>query len=78
MPRLLAQNDVVSLLRKEIKQAGGQSAWSRKTGIHRSSVNRVLRGILHPTKEMINTLNLRIVYVRRAAAHDVGTKRKFR
>ena len=44
MPRHLDQNDVVSLLRKEIKLAGGQSAWSRKTGIHRSTVNRVLGG----------------------------------
>jgi hypothetical protein len=67
MPRHLDQNDVVSLLRKEIKLAGGQSAWSRKTGIHRSTVNHVLRGLLHPTKEMINTLKLRIVYVRCAA-----------
>jgi DNA invertase Pin-like site-specific DNA recombinase len=74
MPGHLDQNDVVSLLRKEIKQAGGQSAWSRKTGIHRSTVNRVLRGLLQPTKEMINTLNLRVVYVRRAAPRSRGLK----
>jgi hypothetical protein len=73
MPRHLDQNDVAGLLRKEIKQAGGH-AWSRKTGIHRSTVNRVLRGLLHPTKEMINTLDLRIVYVRRAAPHSRGLK----
>jgi DNA-binding transcriptional regulator YdaS (Cro superfamily) len=30
---------VLTLLRSEIERAGGQSAWSRKTGIHRSVVN---------------------------------------
>jgi DNA-binding phage protein len=63
MPRPLEQEDVRSLLRKEVKKAGGQASWSRKNGANRTIVNQVLRGRMQPTRAIVNALGLRIVYV---------------
>jgi DNA-binding phage protein len=55
--------DVMDLLRSEIKQAGGQSAWARSTGIDRTRLNKTLNGQKPPTKTIIKALNLRMVFV---------------
>jgi DNA-binding phage protein len=62
VPRFLEQRDIRDFLRKEVERAGGQSAWSRKTGVHRGTVNRVLAGQIKPTKELLKALRLRVVY----------------
>jgi DNA-binding phage protein len=61
--RILEVSDVVSLLRYEIKRAGGQSAWARKTGIHRSEINKVINHQKPPSKTIIRALKLRMVVV---------------
>jgi hypothetical protein len=61
--RILELEDVVSLLRVEVRKAGGVSAWSRKNGVHRSIVSNVLNNLRLPTKSMIKALKLRTVFV---------------
>jgi len=55
--------DVIRLLRSEVEQAGGQSAFAKKVGMDRSTINRILNGqrSLHP--KILRALNLRIVFV---------------
>src|ERR1700722_3816273 len=55
--------DVISLLRFEVKQAGGQSKWARQTGISRTMLNKVLNGRKSPTLTIIAALKLRMVFV---------------
>ena len=44
-PRPLDRKSVLRLLREQIKQAGGQSAWARNTGVERATVNRTVTGL---------------------------------
>jgi hypothetical protein len=60
--RVLEIEEVISLLRSEVKTAGGVSGWSRKTGIHRTTVSKVLAGLQPPSKSIIRALKLRIVF----------------
>jgi DNA-binding phage protein len=55
--------DVVSLLRSEVKRAGGQTAWAKKTGNNRATICNVLNGVQPPTKNIIRALKLRMVIV---------------
>jgi hypothetical protein len=59
---VLELDDVVALLRREVEKAGGQVAWSKRTGIHRTVLNTVLKGRRSPTASMIAALNLRVVF----------------
>jgi DNA-binding phage protein len=61
--RILDVEDVVRLLRSEVKRAGGQAVWASKTGLNRIVVNRVLNGKTSPTKKIIKALKLRMVFV---------------
>jgi hypothetical protein len=61
--RVLEIEDVMSLLRFETKRAGGISAWSRKTGVHRTVVNNALRGRRALTDSIVKALKLRRVFV---------------
>jgi plasmid maintenance system antidote protein VapI len=65
MQKALTEKDVVDLLQREIIKAGGQSAWARKTGIHRPVVNRIVRGKRPVTKQIVEALGLEIVYRRK-------------
>jgi DNA-binding phage protein len=60
---ILDAEDVVRLLRSEVKRAGGQAAWASRTGLNRIVVNKVLNGKTLPTKKIVKALKLRIVYV---------------
>jgi DNA-binding phage protein len=67
MVKILETKDILRLLRKDVEQAGSQSAWSRKTGVDRAVLNRVLSARKAVTKSIIHALNLRTgVY----AAHE--------
>jgi DNA-binding phage protein len=66
--RFLDLKDVIRLLRSEVERAGGQTAWSKKTGINRVTINRVLNGRYQPTKKIIEALKLRTVFVKSATA----------
>ncbi len=61
--RVLEVEDVISLLRSEVEQAGGQTAWSKKVGIHRTTVSKTVNGIEPPTRSIIRALKLRMVFV---------------
>jgi DNA-binding phage protein len=59
--RVLEIKDILSLLRSEVNQAGSISAWSRKTGVNRVVVTRVLSGAEPLTKSIVKALKLRMV-----------------
>jgi hypothetical protein len=61
--RFLELEDVILLLRSEVERAGGQAAWSKKTSVNRSVLNRVLNGRYQPTLTIIKALKLRPVFV---------------
>jgi hypothetical protein len=63
MPKILRTRDIIQLLHQEVAEAGGQSGWARKTGIHRSIVNRVMQEQIPPTKSIIDALQLEVVYL---------------
>jgi DNA-binding phage protein len=63
MQKILKRKDVVRLLRQQVAKAGGQSNWSRKTGVNRSVINRVIQGRQRPTKVLLRVLQLETVYV---------------
>jgi len=62
MRRILTEKDVIQLLRQEVAKAGRQVDWSRKAGLSRTTVNKVLQTRKRPTKSIIKALNLEIVY----------------
>ena len=61
--RVIELKDVILLLRSEVRRAGGQVAWSKKTGINRAMLNKILNGHQPPTKSIIRVLKLRMVFV---------------
>ena len=63
MQKILKRKDVVRLLRQQVADAGRQSRWSRKTGVNRSVINRVIQGRQPPTKVLLRVLQLETVYV---------------
>jgi len=61
--RLLEQNDIVQLLRSEVEEAGGQTAWAKEHGLERTAVNKVMHRGRPPTEDIIRALGLRIVVI---------------
>jgi DNA-binding phage protein len=61
--RVFEFEDVILLLRSEVEQAGNQRAWSKKTGVNRATLNKVLNGHQPLTKSIIRALKLRVVFV---------------
>jgi DNA-binding phage protein len=61
--KILEPKDVVRLLRGEVDRAGGQVAWSKKTGVNRTNLNRILNGQRTPNKAIFDALKLRVVYI---------------
>ena len=61
--RLLNLNDVIRLLRSEVKRAGSQRAFARKAGVNVSVVSKTLGGIVLPSEKILSALNLRVVYL---------------
>jgi hypothetical protein len=62
MPKILTDEEVVQLLRHEVDKAGSQFDWANKTGVHRTLVNKTLRGQMAPPKSIIDALNLESVH----------------
>lgn len=65
--RLLSAEDVLELLTAEIEKAGSQSAWARRTGANRTSLNLTLTGRQPLTKNLLRALGLErvVAYVPR-------------
>jgi DNA-binding phage protein len=61
--RIVDRKDIVKLLRIEVEKAGGQAAWAKKTGVHRTLISKALHGAKPPTGSIIRALGLRIVVV---------------
>jgi len=61
--RTFELEDVMLLLRSEVKQAGSQTAWAKKNGINRAILNMVLKGHRAPNKAILRALKLRMVFV---------------
>ena len=61
--KVLELKDVILLLREEIKRAGSQGAFAKKTGVHRTALNKVINGARLPSALIINALGLAPVYV---------------
>jgi hypothetical protein len=61
--RILEVKDIVPLLRAEVRRAGSVGAWSRKNGVHRTIVSKVLNHLKPPTKSIAKALKLRAVFV---------------
>ncbi len=55
--RTFELEDVIRLLRSQVKHAGGPTAWAKKTGIDRTTLSRVLHGHRPPTKAILKALN---------------------
>jgi hypothetical protein len=68
----LEREDVVGLLRVEVDKAGGQVAWSKKTGVNRNNLNRVLKGRRPLPETILIALNLRVAYTRNVQAAPFG------
>jgi len=67
--RIFEFEDVVLLLRSKIERAGSQSAWAKKTGVNRTTLNMVLHG-RPPTKAILRALKLRVVFAEERAARQ--------
>jgi DNA-binding phage protein len=50
--------DVRRLLRDEVKKAGGQSEWARRTGVNRVTVSKVIHGERKPTPDVLRALKI--------------------
>ncbi len=61
--KMFERKDVVLLLHDEVKRAGSQDAFAKKTGIDRTALNKVLNGTRLPSPSMIDVLGLAPIYV---------------
>ena len=61
--QLLSYEDVVQLLRDEIDKVGTESAWARRTGANRTSLNLALKGRVGLQKNILDALGLKKIVV---------------
>jgi hypothetical protein len=61
--RVLEYEDVMRLLRSEIKRAGGQMQWAKMVGMDRPLLNKMVHGTRSLNKRVIKALKLRVVFV---------------
>jgi DNA-binding phage protein len=55
--------DVLRLLRRDVRGAGSQSEWARRTGIERTYLNKVLQGHKPPSPRMIKAVRLQTIVI---------------
>jgi len=72
--KIFQGEDVLKLLACEIDRVGGQSEWSRQTGINRGQVNGVLNGRRLPPLPICQALGLVWVIVRQIGPRDDVTE----
>jgi hypothetical protein len=70
LQRLSNLGDVIRLLRSEVTRAGSQREFARKAGVNVSVVSKTLRGLVLPSKKILNALNLHIVYLSKGRLRD--------
>ena len=59
----LEEEIVLRELAEQVKKSGGQTEWARQMGVHRTSLNQVLRGKRPLTTKIIDALGLTRVYI---------------
>jgi hypothetical protein len=59
---IFEEQDVIRLLRVEIKKDGSQAAWARRLNIDRPNVNAMLSGRIPVSKIVADALGLRRTY----------------
>jgi hypothetical protein len=59
---IFEEEDIVRLLRVEIKKDGSQAAWPRRLNIDRPNVNAMLSGRIPVSKIVADALGLRRTY----------------
>jgi len=64
--RVLELEDVIAMLRAEVKRVGGQVEWAKKARVDRAIVSKVLNGHRPPSKAILKALKLRMVFVPRS------------
>jgi hypothetical protein len=72
--KMFELKDVVSLLRDEVKRTGSQGAFAKRTGIHRTELNKVLVGARLPSRTVIDALGLAPIYVFKTDLSLRGTR----
>ena len=60
---VLELQDVLRLLRSEIKRAGSQRRFAREASVNISVVSRTLTGQVPPSQKILRALKLRKVYL---------------
>jgi DNA-binding phage protein len=64
MGTILEEEEILHMLRSDIKDSGGQTAWARKHQVDRTVLSKVLHGHYPVTLSIAKALNLRRVYIR--------------
>ncbi len=61
--QILHLEDVIRLLRSEVKRAGSQRAFAKKAGVNCSVVSRTLKGQVLPSQKILRALKIYTVYM---------------
>jgi hypothetical protein len=61
--KLLAEDDVLQLLRNEVERAGSISAWASRERLDRPYVSKVLAGRKQFTSAILKRLKIKRVYI---------------
>ena len=64
------EEEVLGLLRQEIKEAGSQSEWARRTGVNRSSLNQALSGRRTPGPDILRALKIQTAFAHASKGAD--------
>jgi DNA-binding transcriptional regulator YdaS (Cro superfamily) len=72
--QLLTEEDVLRLLRNEIRRSGGQYAWARRTALNGTYLNRVLHGTKSLTPSIAKALGLRRIVVCSASEKEIRAR----
>jgi hypothetical protein len=65
MARIFDEQDILLLLRAAVEREGSQSAFARRYGVNRVSVNKMLARKLGVSEDIKNALGLRKTYTPR-------------
>jgi DNA-binding phage protein len=57
--QVLSDQDVLHLLRNEIRQCGSQMEWARRAGVNRVNLNKILRGHRPVSPNFVKALGLK-------------------
>ena len=62
-PKIVSENEIRQLLRKDVERSGGQSAWARRERVCRTHLNRMLSGQRAVSETVLRKLKIKTFYV---------------